>query len=82
MNLAPSEAASFSAAPRSAIAVLVASTTVMWQFGQIAETTSMLAASVASQFADVGGKVLVPVWLTCLKHPSATVHGESPYWER
>ncbi len=82
-NLAPCVTASFSAAPRSEIAVLFASTRRMWHSGQIAEIISMLSAAGAVQPAAVPGRLVVlPVSLTCSKHLSATVQAVRPYWVR
>src|ERR1700761_2704513 len=81
-KFAPSVTASFSAVPRSVIAVLFASTSSRSQLGQIAEIMSRLCASAADQPADVPGYVVPPVWLTLSKHPLAAVQAASPYWLR
>jgi hypothetical protein len=82
MNAAPRAAASFSAVPRSLIAVLFDSTSRMWQDGQAAEIMSRLCASAADQPAAVGGYVVPPAWFTFLKQPLAVVHAAIPYWLR
>ena len=51
MNFAPSVTASFSAAPRSLIRSLFASTRMMLQFGQMAEIASRLS-EVSGDHAD------------------------------
>ena len=81
--MAPRAAASFTAAPRLAKDAVVASTSRMWQFGQIAETMSRSSEISVAHPASVAGRLVVlPVWLTFLKQPLAVVHAGRPYCDR
>jgi hypothetical protein len=65
--------------PRFVSDAVLASTSRMWQFGQIAETISMssMISDAQPRFAT-GSGLVPPLWLTFLKHPFAVVQGGSP----
>lgn len=57
----------------------VASTSVMWQFGQVALAMSRSREiSSAQPLSAEGREVVEPVWLTFLKQPLAVVQEERP----
>jgi hypothetical protein len=61
----------------------LASTSRMWQVGQMAETMSTSSEISPAQPVLVGGSGLVaPFWFTFEKQPLAVVHGGSPNWDR
>ena len=67
------------AVPRFAVVGLFASTSRMWQFGQIAETISRSSMISDDQPAFAAGSGLVaPFWLTFLKQPLAVVQAGRP----
>src|SRR5207302_8522815 len=77
-SVAPRIAARFTAVARLAIELLVASTSRMWHFLQVADTMSRSSEISAAQLTLGGGYVVPPVWFTFLKQPLAVVHGGSP----
>ena len=79
----PSAAAAFSAAPRSLIVALVASTSKILQLGQTALTMARSSAiSTAQPESATGSGLAAPLWFTFLKQPFAVVHGGSPNCDR
>src|SRR5579859_6613809 len=75
-------AASFTAAPRFAKEALLASTRMMWQLGQTAETMSRSREISWAQPPLVRGYLVPPVWLIFLKQPLAVVQAARPNWAR
>src|SRR5689334_21332012 len=76
-------AARFTAAPRLANDAEDASTSRMWQFGQIAETMSISSEiSSAQPVLLLGSGDVAPFWLTLRKQPLAVVHAGRPNWLR
>ena len=81
--MAPSVTARLTAVPRFVVEESLASTSRMWQFGQVAETMSVSRAISAAQPELGAGRLVVePDWLTFLKQPPAVVHCGRPYWVR
>ena len=75
-------AAWLTAVPRLAKEALLASTSRMWQSGQVADTMSR-SSEISCGPAGVGlRQVVPPVWFTFLKQPLAVVQAGSPYWAR
>src|SRR5438034_8639359 len=82
-NFAPNVTAALTAGYRSVLRLLFASTSRMWQFGQIAETICTSSEiSAAHPASGVGSGLASPAWLTLLKQPLAVVHGGRPNWAR
>src|SRR3982750_2747231 len=75
---APSAAAVSSAVYRSLSRFVLASTSRMWQFGQIALTMSRSSEISSDQSGLGAGYSVPPVSFTLRKQPFAVVHGESP----
>src|SRR5258707_4986227 len=83
MMFAPIVAARFTAVPRLANEFDVASTSRMWQFGQIADAMSRSREISRPQPEFVAGSgEVAPLWLTFLKQPLAVVQGARPKVER
>src|SRR5690242_16922952 len=82
MALAPMVAARFTAVPRLAKDALLASTSRMWQFGQIAEAMSRSSEISSAQPESTAGKLVPPFWSTLRKQPLAVVQAERPNWLR
>jgi len=72
----------FTAAPRLAKELELASTSRMWQSGQVADTMSTSSEISSAQLAFLRGSEVVPVWPTLRKHPLAVVHAGRPNWLR
>ena len=67
------------AVPRAAVVAPLASTSRMWQFGQMAETMSTSREiSPAHPVLALGNGDAAPLWLTFLKHPFAVVQAGRP----
>src|SRR6266516_5212777 len=82
MNLAPSVRAVSTAVYR-LLDGSFASTSRMWQLGQVAETASRSSEiSPAHPVSPWGSGLAWPFWLTLRKQPFAVVQADSPYWAR
>ena len=80
---APSVTASLTAVPRSVKLAEVASTSRMWQFGQVAETMSRSSEISPAQPESGFGRLLVdPDWLTFSKQPLPVLQDGRRYWAR
>ncbi|SFY51810.1 hypothetical protein STEPF1_05076 [Streptomyces sp. F-1] len=77
--MAPSFTASLTAVPRLAIDAVLASTSRILQFGQVALTMSRSSEiSPAQPLSAVGSEVVEPVWPTLVKQPLAVVQAGRP----
>ena len=79
--MAPSVAASLTAAPRLISEELLASTSRR-QLGHTAETMSRSREISCAQPPLARGYFVPPLWLTLRKQPFTVVHGANPYWLR
>src|SRR5215475_648239 len=82
MAFAPRAAARFSAVPRFAKELVFASTSRMWQPGQMAETMSRSSEISSAQPGSTRGYLFLPFWSTLRKQPLAVVQAGRPNCDR